>query len=122
MFKLGKNIVLDLQSRWVKKIFLFFYEAGCSGTKLDLKEEFEISNWMEKLDLKVWFDIYVEKKDKEKFNGATITRIDGKKIKYIFTSSNIGERCGCGSSFSFEKKKLKINLEKLENIKQHFWK
>jgi hypothetical protein len=28
----------------VKKIHVFFYDAGCSGTKLDIETEFEVDD------------------------------------------------------------------------------
>jgi len=68
MFKLDKKTVLDLIDRKVEKILVFFYDAGCSGTKVDITEDFEVNENYEKLDLNVSFDIYVEKKDKDKFD------------------------------------------------------
>ena len=42
--------------------------------------------------------------------------------KYIFSNPKIQDRCGCGTSFSFEKKVPKIDLEKLRLLKDRFWK
>ena len=44
------------------------------------------------------------------------------KNRYIFSNEKILDRCGCGTSFSFEKKKVKIDLEKLKKLKENFWK
>ena len=125
-FKLDKNTVLDLQDRKVEKIYIFFYDAWCSWTKVDITEDFELSDSLEKLNLNVSFDIYVDKKDKEKFNWATITKTVTadhtwkEKIRYIFSNETVKERCWCWSSFSFDKKEIKIDLEKLKNIKLNF--
>ncbi len=42
------------------------------------------------------------------------------KVRYIFVSDEIEERCGCGTSFAFEKKVPKINLEKLKMMRENF--
>ena len=80
----------------------------------------------EKLDLDYSFDVYVNKSDKEKFNWAIITKTITadhtwkEKIRYIFSNEKVKERCGCWSSFSFEKKVPKIDLSKLKEMKNKF--
>ncbi|MDP2090245.1 MAG: hypothetical protein Q8K30_01485 [Candidatus Gracilibacteria bacterium] len=126
--KLDKSTVLDLINRKVEKILVYFYDAGCSGTKVNIKEEFDITNELQKMELKSSpFDVYVEKIDADKFIGAVITKTvtadhTGKeKVRYIFSNEKIKERCGCGSSFSFgEKKKPKFDLSKLKDLKNNF--
>lgn len=126
MFKLDKKTVLDLIDRKVEKILVFFYYAGCSGTKVDITEDFKVTSDHEKLELNVSFDIYVEKKDKEKFDWATITKTVTsdhtweEKIRYIFSNEKVKDRCGCWSSFSFDKKEIKIDLNKLKDMKLNF--
>ncbi|MGB2111463.1 MAG: hypothetical protein ACPHY8_06730 [Patescibacteria group bacterium] len=46
--------------------------------------------------------------------------LQGVKDKYIFSNPKIQDRCGCGTSFSFEKKVPKIDLEKLRLLKDRF--
>ncbi|MDD3145069.1 MAG: hypothetical protein PHV23_03065 [Candidatus Gracilibacteria bacterium] len=125
--KLDKNTVLDLMNRKVEKILVYFYDAGCSGIKVDIKEDFEITNLLEKLDLSSSpFSVYIEKKDKEKFRNSVITKTisadhTGKeKVRYIFNNEQVKDRCGCGSSFSFENKKPKLDLSKLKDLKSNF--
>lgn len=126
--KLDKSTVLDLMSRKVEKILVYFYDAWCSWTKINIKEDFEVNLDLQKLELKSSpFDVYVEKKDAEKFVWAIITKTiisdhTGKeKIRYIFSNEQVKDRCWCGSSFSFlETKKPKINLEKLKDLKNNF--
>ena len=129
--KLDKNTVLDLMERKVEKILVYFYDAWCSGIKVNIKEDFEISDDLEKLNLSSSpFDVYVEKKDKDKFNWAIITKTITadhtwkEKVRYIFTNELVKDRCWCGSSFSFDKKKIKIDLDKLKDLKNNFkkWK
>jgi hypothetical protein len=45
-----------------------------------------------------------------------------KQIRYIFSSEEVEDRCGCGTSFAFEKPAPKINLEKLKNMRENFLK
>lgn len=124
-------MIQDFETRQVKKIKLFFFWGGCSGTKLDVVEEFEIDASLFLTGGHNYpFDIYVEEKDKEKFDGAIITKLEkidpknphlaGGKIAYIFTNEKVKERCGCGTSFSFEKKKVKWDIEKLKKLKGSF--
>jgi len=126
MFKLDKKTVLDLIDRKVEKILVFFYDSWCLGTKVNITEDFEISDSHEKLELNVSFDIYVEKKDKEKFDWAIITKTVTsdhtweEKVRYIFSNEKVKDRCGCWSSFSFDKKEIKIDLNKLKDMKFNF--
>ncbi len=130
MIKINKDYIDDLKSRKIEKIKIFFYNSWCSWTKTDIVEDdFEIIDLvclnchLEFISgsLKNYpFFIYVEKKDKEKFENCIITRVEVTdhtwkvKTSFIYNSSEVKERCGCGSSFAFEKKLLKIDLEKLK--------
>ena len=125
--KLDKNTVLDLIERKVEKIFVYFYDAWCSWVKVDIKEDFEITDLLEKLELSSSpFLVYVEKKDKEKFKNSIITKTISadhtrkEKVRYIFNNEQVKDRCGCGSSFSFEDKKPKLDLGKLKDLKSNF--
>ena len=126
---LDKNTISYLKSLWVKKIKVLFYDAWCSWTKIDLLKDFDINEDTVSIEDKkeeLGFQIYAEKKDVEKLKDCTITRVvkadhTGKqKIRYIFTSKGVKDRCGCGTSFSFEKKKPKLNIEKLKSLKANF--
>ncbi len=126
--KLDKNTVLDLMNRKVEKILIYFYDAWCSGTKVNIKEDFDITDDLQKLELKSSpFEVYVEKKEADKFVWAVITKTvtsdhTGKeKVRFIFSNEQVKDRCGCGSSFSFwEKKKPKLDLSKLKDLKNNF--
>lgn len=125
--KLDKNTVLDLVNRKVEKIYIYFYDAWCSGTKINIKEDFEINSDLVKLKLASSpFDVYIEKNDSEKFIWATITKTITadhtwkEKVRYIFSNEKVKDRCWCWSSFSFEKKKVKIDLSKLKDMKYNF--
>lgn len=127
---LDKNFLKFLEEKKVEKIKIFFYEAWCSGLKIDiLFDDFEISENLEEFE-NIWnLRIFVEKKDKQKFENAQIIRTVKadhtwvEKVRFMFLNTNlVKDRCGCGSSFSFEKKKPKINFENLKNLKKNFGK
>lgn len=140
MFKLDPKTLTEFTKNGVKKIKIFFYSAGCSGTKVDIVvDDFEVSENLtlipptpspllkgEGLGEKHPFEIYVEKKDKEKFENATVTRLvkadhtGEAKPRYIYSDESVEDRCGCGTSFAFEKKKPKFDFTKLKFLKQDF--
>ena len=161
MFLLDKKFLSELESDWVQKLKVFLYEAGCSGKKVWVETEFEITDDLEELytitssqpsplgekeqaasEKKNWaslsskgeriqewgIKIYTPKTDIQHLQDGRLTRTikadhTGKeKIRFIFTSNEIQDRCGCGTSFAFEKKKPKIDFEKLKNMKANFWK
>nr|MDD3720696.1 hypothetical protein [Candidatus Gracilibacteria bacterium] len=126
MLKLSKNIIEDLKSRGVQKVKLYFYNSGCSGTKLDIHEDDFETFGLIQVDLKLDFKVFIEEKDEDKFKNAIITKVEvadhtgNKKTRYLYNSEVVKDRCGCGSSFSFEKKTPKLNLEKLKGLKNNF--
>ena len=131
MLHFDKNFLKHLNDIWAKKIWVFFYEAGCSGTKVDIKiddfDEVDLIPIVSSQEREQsGFQIYVKEEEKEKFEWARITRTviadhtGQEKIRYILSHPEVKERCGCGSSFSFEKKVPKLNLEKLKDMKKKF--
>ena len=135
MIKIDKKTLVEFQEAGVRKIHVFFYEAGCSGTKVDIETEFDEWVLTPSLSLEereqIGLQIYVKPEDYEKFDGAMVTKIrersdnphlTWKRDKYIFSNPKIQDRCGCGTSFSFEKKVPKIDLEKLRFLKDRFGK
>ncbi len=131
--KLDKHLISEIEEKWIKKIKVFFYDAGCSGKKVDIVfDDFEtewlisISSPLNGEGLGVSFQIYAEKEDAEHFEDCRITRIQKAdhtgeiKSRYIYTSDEVLDRCGCGTSFGFEKKKPTIDLNKLQNLKNRF--
>lgn len=125
--KLDKNTVIDLINRKVPRILIYFYDAWCSWKKVNITESFSINDNIQKMDLSSSpFDVYVEKKDYYKFKASIITKTVKtdytwkEKVRYIFSSQDVKDRCSCWSSFSFEAKKPKIDLEKLKKLKKDF--
>lgn len=125
---LDKNFLKFLEEKNTEKIKIFFYEAGCSGLKINvLFDDFEITSDLQEFE-NIWnIKIFVEKKDTEKFENSQIIRTIKsdhtwvEKVRFMFLNTAlVKDRCGCGSSFSFEKKKPKINFENLKNLKNNF--
>ncbi len=127
--KLDKNTLEYFEKKWSINILVHFYDAGCSWTKVDITDDFKISDDLVKIE-STPFNIYVKWSEKEKLENASITRVVKadhswkEKVRYILSSEKIKDRCWCWSSFSFEKKKPKIDLEKLKSLKNNFkiWK
>jgi hypothetical protein len=54
---------------------VFFYEAGCSGKKVDLLFGDFLYNDLEEIETNYDFQIFVEKVDKKHFENCSITRV-----------------------------------------------
>jgi Fe-S cluster assembly iron-binding protein IscA len=128
MLQLDKKSVSEFESSWVEKLKVFFYEAWCSGTKIDMSTDFELAEEIDKLESDYGFELYVPKTDRQYLENAKITRVvvadhtGEEKVRYIFASDDVEDRCGCGTSFAFEKPAPKIDLEKLKLMRENFLK
>jgi len=126
MLQLDKKTVSEFEEAGVEKLKVFFIEAGCSGTKIQMEIEFEVGDELDKLETQYNFELYVPKTDREHLENASITRVvkadhtGVEKIRYIFSSDDVEDRCGCGTSFAFEKASPKIDLEKLIKLREDF--
>jgi len=101
MLKLDKKTVAEFEDSWVKKLKVFFYEAGCSGTKINMETDFEVEESIDRLESDYGFELYVPKTDREHLEHASITRV-------------------VVASFAFEKPVPKVDLEKLRLLRQNF--
>ena len=123
--KIDKKTIQSFKEKWVEKIKLFFYDAWCSWTKLDIEENPDITNLIlcNNID---WIDVYCSENNKDKFVDCNITKTVSEdhtwkeKVRYIYTSTKVKDRCGCWSSFSFSEKNLQIDLNKLKDLKNNF--
>lgn len=122
--KIDKNTINYFKENNAEKIKIFFYNSGCSWTKLNIVSEFDIDESVEFFREEEGIKIYIEKIEKEKFENCNITRVSTtdhtwkEKIRYIYSAELVKWRCWCGSSFSFwEWKKVKLDLSKLKSFK-----
>jgi len=128
MLTLDKKTVSEFEASWITKLKVFFIDAGCSGTKINMSHDFEITEDIDKLECEYSFDLYVPKTDTQYLENARITRVvvadhtGEAKARYIFASDEVEDRCWCGTSFAFEKPVPKIDLEKLKNLRANFLK
>jgi len=126
MLQLDKKTVSEFENAGVKQLKVFFYEAGCSGNKIDMQTDFELTDDIEMIDSEYLFSLYVPKTDRVYLENAKITRVvkadhtGREQVRFIFTSWEVLDRCGCGTSFAFEKKQPKIDLEKLKKMRENF--
>lgn len=142
MLQLDKKTVSEFETAGVQKLKVFLYEAGCSGMKIDvLVDDFEVTDDLVEIPHPTplltkeretseaggrGFKIYVPKADRKHLENARITKIvkadhtGTEKIRYMFTSDEVQERCGCGTSFAFEKATPKINISELKNLRNNF--
>ena len=137
MLTLDKKTVIEFEEAWIEKLKVFFIEAGCSGTKIQMETEFEIDESLVEISLSPsggkmsegqigGIKVYVPKTDKQFLENASITRVVKAdhtgiaKSRYIFASDEVEDRCWCGTSFAFEKPVPKIDLQKLKLLRQNF--
>lgn len=119
IFEIDQKILETFEGSDIK---VYFYASGCEGTKVHLTSDFEKTN-LESFSL--WGkNIYYEKNDSENLNWAKILKkLDNSwtwhknNDKYLFISPKVQSRCGCATSFSFEKKLIdKSKLKTLQGI------
>ena len=87
-------------------------QAGCAGSKIVVtprtQSEDRVASEMHN-GIRSWITPELI----EKLDGAQIARAKG---KYYLVSGHIQSRCGCGTSFSFEKKNVPVNLTKIHRL------
>jgi len=126
MLTLDKKTVSEYEAAGTTKLKVFFYEAWCSGMKIDMQTDFKINDEIDKLESEYGFELYVPKSDREYLENAKITRVVvadhtwEAKARYIFASDDVEDRCWCGTSFAFEKPTPIIDLEKLRLLRENF--
>lgn len=110
---IDRNTISDFKNREISNVKIFFYTSGCAGTKVWIEENPDFND-LELFENIEWINIYSSLEDIEKLRWGTITKV---MWKFIFSSNVVKSRCGCGSSFSFEKKEKVLALHKLKDLK-----
>lgn len=86
--------------------------AGCAGSKISVSPRTEQDRRVpadEAHGIRCW----VLPELAEKLDGAQIAHAKG---RYYLVSKKIQARCGCGASFSFEKKTVSQDLAKIHRL------
>lgn len=122
---LDPKIIWDCKNKNIKNIFLYFYDSGCSGTKIDIVTDFDRQTKFLYTSLED-INVYVDEEVRSQLQDAQIIQSPKAdhtweiKMRYLFISKQVQDRCGCGSSFSFEKKVPKLNIKNLEALKNNY--
>lgn len=112
MLKLDKKTLDEYKNAWINKLFVDFYNAWCSGTKIKLEENIpENAVKVPSEDI----EFYALEENVSHLSDAKISNAGH---KFYLHSKDIKEKCGCGSSFSFESKA--IDMAKIKNLKHTF--
>jgi len=110
---LDKNSIQTFLEKGVHSVFISLIQSGCSGTKVSVQTEFDRTSLVSSL-LTPDLTAFYRKEEQELLEQGHITFAKG---KWIFSSEKVQDRCGCGESFSFEKKLIDTDkLTKLQGI------
>lgn len=110
---LDKNSIQSFLDAGTSSVFISFVQSGCAGTKISVQTEFEETGLISS-SLTPELTAFYRKEEREVLGQGYITFAKG---KWLFSSEKIQDRCGCGSSFSFEKKLIDTGkLAKLQGI------
>lgn len=110
---LDKNSIQRFLDTDIHSVFISFVRSGCAGTKVSVQTEFEETGLVSS-PLTPELTAFYRKEEQEILEHGHITFAKG---KWLFSSEKIQDRCGCGSSFSFEKKLVDTGkLAKLQKI------
>lgn len=113
LIKIDKYTCADFLSQWVADVNVDIISAGCAGSKISITPRTTHNTRIES-DEHNGIRCWVLPEFAQKLDGAQIAKAKG---KYYLVSASIESRCGCGTSFSFEKK-LIVDSEKIKKIKQ----
>ncbi len=113
LIKLDKYTCADFLSRWIANVNIDIIQAGCAGAKISVTPRLIDDERIcseEYGGIRCWVFWEFE----EKLNWGQIAQAKG---KYYLVSKQIQSRCGCGTSFSFEKKVIPTDLAKIHRLK-----
>lgn len=86
--------------------------AGCAGSKISITPRTTQDERIAS-DEHNGMHFWVLPEFAQKLDGAQIAKAKG---KYYLVSESMASRCGCGTSFSFEKKTISTNLAKIHRL------
>lgn len=112
IIKLDKNTCAELISQWITDVNVDVIRAGCAGSKITVTPRTQRDDRIS-ADEHLWITLWINPELAEILDGAQIARA---KWKYYLVSKKIQSRCGCGTSFSFEKKHILTDLSKIHRL------
>ena len=113
---LDKNSIRSFLEQGVHEIAISFIQSGCAGTKVSVQTEFERTELV-RAPLTESLVAFYKPEEQDVLEWGRITFAKG---KWLFSSDKVQDRCGCGSSFSFEKKL--VDSSKLAKLQELFGK
>lgn len=99
--------------QWITDVNVDIFQSGCAGSKISVSSRL-VSDHKISTEKFRWITCWIEPDLAEKFDGAQIAQ---SQWRYFLVSKNIQTRCGCGTSFSFEKKSVSQDLAKIHRLK-----
>ena len=112
LIRLDRHLCAEFSEKWISDINLNIIQSGCAGSKITLEPRTENDNRVAS-DIHNTIRCWVLPELSKKLDGAQIARA---KWKLYIVSKKIESRCGCGTSFSFEKKTIPTNLTKIHRL------
>lgn len=112
LIKIDKYTCADFLSQWVADVNVDIISAGCAGSKISITPRTTHDTRIES-DEHNGIRCWILPELTQKLDGAQIAKTKG---KYYLVSASIESRCGCGTSFSFEKKTIPTNLTKIHRL------
>ena len=113
---LDKNSIQSFLDQDIHEITISFVQSGCAGTKVSVQTEFEKTGLIS-APITDSLVAFYKPEEREVLEAGRITFAKG---KWLFSSDRVQDRCGCGSSFSFEKKL--VDSSKLAKLQELFGK
>jgi Fe-S cluster assembly iron-binding protein IscA len=118
IIKLDKYTCAEFLAQGAADINVDVVNSGCAGLKISVSPRSgsdERLSSEEHLGIRCW----IKPELAEKLDGSQIAKTKG---KYYLVSKNIQTRCGCGTSFSFEKKTVPQNFAKIHRLRNELQK
>ncbi|MBP6920967.1 hypothetical protein KBB89_00250 [Candidatus Gracilibacteria bacterium] len=110
--RLDRHSCSDFLAQGITEVNIDIVHAGCAGSKISLSPRAFSDERMQSENFQ-GITFWVVPEAVSLLDGAQIARAKG---KYYLVSEKIQSRCGCGTSFSFEKKSIPTNLAKIHRL------
>lgn len=112
LIRLDRHLCAEFLERWIVDINVDIISSGCAGSKIAIAPRTTEDNRLSS-DVHGGIRCWVVAELAEKIDGAQIARA---QWKLYIVSKKIESRCGCGTSFSFEKKNVPVKLAKIHRL------